>query len=439
MAGDVTDRMKWFLHDRFGMFIHWGLYALLARHEWVKHNEQISNEDYEKYFLRFDPDLYNPEQWADLAAEAGMKYMVITSKHHEGFCLWDSKLTDYKATNTPARRDLLRPMLDAFRARGLKVGLYHSVIDWHHPDFLIDDLHPLRNHPDREKLNKGRDPKRYAEYLHGQVHELLTEYGRIDVLFYDFSYPKRDEQGKPRPWLGKGREEWESEKLLEMTRQLQPHIVVNDRLDLREQGGWDYRTPEQYVPKDGITVGGKPVPWEACHTFSGSWGYHRDEATWKSVEQLVQMLVDHVSKGGNTLLNVGPTARGEFDHRAIERLRGMGEWMNRHGRAIYGCGPAPAELTAPKDCRLTYNADTRRLYVHVFAWPIQHLHLEGMGGKVAYAQLLNDGSEVRMLEGGPHGHVVGPVELAEQSKLLTLNLPVQKPAVTVPVIELFLK
>jgi len=432
------DHMSWFLHDRFGMFIHWGLYALPARHEWIRNFEQISNEDYEKYFRRFDPDLYNPEAWAEMAAAAGMKYMVITSKHHEGFCLWDSKLTDYKATNTPAGRDLLRPMLDAFRARGLKVGLYHSLIDWHHPDFLIDDLHPLRNRPEREKLNNGRDPKRYAAYLHGQVRELLTEYGRIDVMFYDFSYPKRDEKGSPQPWLGKGREEWESEKLLAMTRELQPHIVVNDRLDLIEQGGWDYRTPEQYVPKEGVTMDGKPVAWEACHTFSGSWGYHRDETSWKSVEQLVQMLIDHVSKGGNVLLNVGPTARGEFDYRAVERLKGMGEWMKRHARAIYGCGPAPAEFQAPKDCRLTYNPGTRRLYVHIFAWPVHHLHLEGMGGKVAYAQLLNDGSEVKMIEGGPQ-HVAGPVELGEQSKLLTLELPIHKPPVTVPVIELYLR
>jgi len=432
------DHMSWFLHDRFGMFIHWGLYALPARHEWIRNFEQISNEDYEKYFRRFDPDLYNPEAWAEMAAAAGMKYMVITSKHHEGFCLWDSKLTDYKATNTPAGRDLLRPMLDAFRARGLKVGLYHSLIDWHHPDFLIDDLHPLRNRPEREKLNNGRDPKRYAAYLHGQVRELLTEYGRIDVMFYDFSYPKRDEKGSPQPWLGKGREEWESEKLLAMTRELQPHIVVNDRLDLIEQGGWDYRTPEQYVPKEGVTMDGKPVAWEACHTFSGSWGYHRDETSWKSVEQLVQMLIDHVSKGGNVLLNVGPTARGEFDYRAVERLKGMGEWMKRHARAIYGCGPAPAEFQAPKDCRLTYNPGTRRLYVHIFAWPIHHLHLEGMGGKVAYAQLLNDGLEVKMIEGGPQ-HVAGPVELGEQSKLLTLELPIHKPPVTVPVIELYLR
>ena len=434
----IPARMNQFLHDRFGLFIHWGLYALPARHEWIRNFEQISNEDYEKYFQRFDPDLYDPEAWAEMAATAGMKYMVITSKHHEGFCLWDSKLTDYKATNTPAGRDLLRPMLDAFRARGLKVGLYHSLIDWHHPDFLVDNLHPLRNQPDRNKLNQGRDLKKYAQYLHGQVRELLTEYGRIDMLFYDFSYPKRDEKGNPQPGLGKGREEWEGEKLLAMTRELQPHIVVNDRLDLIEQGGWDYRTPEQYVPKEGVTMDGKPVPWEGCHTFSGSWGYHRDETSWKSVEQLIQMLIDTVSKGGNLILNVGPTARGEFDYRAVDRLQGMGEWMKRHARSIYGCGPAPDEFTAPKDCRLTYNPETHRLYVHIFAWPINHLHLEGLGGKVAYAQLLNDGSEVKMLEGGPT-QVAGPVKLKEKNDLLTLDLPIHKPNVTVPVVEVFLK
>ncbi|HUU55328.1 MAG TPA: alpha-L-fucosidase [Armatimonadota bacterium] len=434
----TPEHMTWFLRDRFGMFIHWGLYALPARHEWIKNMEEMDDERYERYFRQFDPDLYDPEEWADRAAAAGMKYMVVTSKHHEGFCLWDSKLTDYKATNTPAGRDLLRPVLEAFRARGLKVGLYHSLIDWHHPDFLIDDVHPMRNHPDKQKLNEGRDPKRYAEYLHGQVRELLTEYGRIDVMFYDFSYPKRDEQGKPQPWLGKGREEWESEKLLAMTRELQPGIVVNDRLDLIEAGGWDYRSPEQYVPREGVMMDGKAVPWEACHTFSGSWGYHREEASWKSGEQLVQLLIDTVSKGGNVLLNVGPTARGEFDYRAIARLEGMGEWMKRHGRSIYGCGPAPEGFTAPQDCRLTYNAETNRVYVHVFAWPIHHLHLEGMAGKVAYAQLLNDGSEVKMIEGGPR-HLAGPVEQGERSGLVTLELPIRKPEVTVPVVEVWLK
>jgi alpha-L-fucosidase len=435
----VPEHMKWFVHDRFGMFIHWGLYSLPARHEWIKNMERMEDEWYQRYFEHFDPDLYDPEAWAEAAANAGMKYMVITSKHHEGFCLWDSKLTDYKATNSPAGRDLLRPMLDAFRARGLKVGLYHSLIDWHHPDFMVDDVHPLRGRTDREELNEGRDPKRYAAYLHGQVRELLTDYGKIDIMWYDFSYPKRDEEGKPRPWLGKGREEWESEKLLALTRELQPGIIVDDRLDLIDQRGWDVRTPEQYVPKEGVTMDGQPVIWEACHTFSGSWGYHRDEASWKSEEQLIGLLIDTISKGGNLLLNVGPTARGEFDSRALDRLSAMGEWMRRHSRSIYGCGPAPEGFTTPQDCRLTYNPETRRLYVHVFAWPIHHLHLEGMGGKVAYAQLLNDASEVKVLEGGPSGHVVGPVDLGAQSKLLTLEVPIRKPAATVPVVELFLK
>ncbi len=303
----MSHHTDWFTHDRFGMFIHWGLYAQPARHEWVMQNEQIAPEVYEKYFRHFDPDLYDPEAWADAAANAGMKYMVITSKHHEGFCLWDTALTDYKAPNTPAKRDLLCPLLDAFRARGLKVGLYHSLIDWHHPDFLIDDLHPLRNHPDRDKLNESRDLVRYQEYLHGQVRELLTQYGKIDIMWYDFSYANKEFRKVPGD-MGKGRNEWRSEELLKMTRELQPGIIVDDRLDLSDlPGGWDFRTPEQYVPKDGVKVDGQPVLWEACQTFSGSWGYHRDEASWKSDEQLVQMLIDNVSKGGNLLLNVGPT------------------------------------------------------------------------------------------------------------------------------------
>ena len=163
LKGDTS----WFVRDRFGLFIHWGLYALPARHEWVKSNERIGDEDYEKYFRYFDPDLYDPERWARAAADAGMKYFVITTKHHEGFCLWDSALTDYKAPRTPCGRDLLTPMVDAFRARDMRIGFYHSVIDWHHPDYVIDDRnHPLRNHPDRDTLNAGRDQMKYADYLH---------------------------------------------------------------------------------------------------------------------------------------------------------------------------------------------------------------------------------------------------------------------------------
>ncbi len=414
----------WFVHDRFGLFIHWGLYALPARHEWVKNVEKVDGPTYEKYFRHFDPDLYDPAAWAEAASGAGMKYFVVTTKHHEGFCLWDSALTDYKATNTPCGKDLLRPMVDAFRARDMKVGFYHSLLDWHHPDYTVDNLHPMRDNADELAANTGRDLSRYAEYLHGQTRELLTQFGKIDVLWYDFSYG------------GKGREAWQSEKLLALVRELQPDIVLNDRLNLDH--GWDIKTPEQFQPREWVTVGGKPVVWEACQTFSGSWGYHRDEETWKSLDQLIQMLVDTVSKGGNLLLNVGPTGRGEFDARALDRLTGIGAWMKRHARSIYGCTQAPAEFRAPQDCRFTYNTGTRRLYLHVFAWPYRHLHLDGLGDRIEYAQLLNDASEVKMLTRVPEA-AYGSMTEEREAKLLTLELPVKKPNVTVPVIELFLK
>ena len=184
---------SWFIRDRFGLFIHWGLYSMAARHEWVRHWEEIDDETYDrKYFARFDPDLYDPVAWADAAAGAGMKYFVVTTKHHEGFCLWDSKLTDYKAPNTPAGRDLLRPMVDAFRERDLRVGFYHSLLDWHHPRYVHDRIHgPYRNRTDLDALNAGRNMAQYAEYLHGQVRELLTEFGHVDMMFFDFSYAHR--------------------------------------------------------------------------------------------------------------------------------------------------------------------------------------------------------------------------------------------------------
>lgn len=422
--GDST----WFTHDRFGMFIHWGLYALPARHEWVKQIERMSNEQYQKYFDHFDPDLYDPDRWAEAAANAGMKYFVITTKHHEGFCLWDSAATDYKVTRTPYGKDLLHPMVDAFRSHGLRAGFYHSLIDWHHEHFIVDDLHAMRDSPERAQMNVGRDQSKYAEYLHSQVRELLTQFGKIDVMWFDFSYPNE------KPGAGKGRDDWQSEKLYALVRELAPHIILDDRLDLPD--GWDIKTPEQYQPREWIRVNGEPVVWEACQTFSGSWGYHRDETTWKSVDQLVQMLVDTVSKGGNLLLNVGPTGRGEFDARALDRLAGMGEWMRRHSRSIYGCTAAPDGFEAPQDCRLTYNPVTNRMYVHVFAWPFQHLHLDGFAGKVEYAQLLNDASEVFMR--GPEPWQVTAGGMGGRDTL-TLTLPVPKPNVTVPVIELFMK
>jgi len=423
-------RMKWWTEARFGMFIHWGLYALPARHEWVKNHEKITDEDYQAYFDIFDPDLFDPKAWARAARAAGMKYFVITSKHHEGFCLWDSKYTDYKVTKTPYGKDLLKPLVKAMRDEGLRVGFYYSLLDWHHPDYPLDKHHPMfANAAFREKA-KARDVRKYAEYVRNQVRELLMEFAPVDCLFMDFSFPGKD---------GKGRDDWESEKLLRMIRELQPGIVVNDRLDLLDvPGGWDYRTPEQYMPREWVTMNGARVPWETCQTFSGSWGYHREESTWKSIRQLVVMLIETVSKGGNLLLNVGPTARGTFDDRALDRLAGIGEWMKAHGRAIYGCTAAPPEFPVPPNCLLTYNPQSDRLYIHVLEWPMGTLFLDGFGGRVKYAQLLNDASEIKFSESsGPrHGEEEKP---GAGTRTVILSLPVLKPAAEVPVIEIFMK
>lgn len=419
----------WFTHDRFGMFIHWGLYSMPGRHEWIRNYEEIPNEDYEKYFEQFNPDLFNPKEWAKAAREAGMKYFVITTKHHEGFCMWDSKYTDYKVTNTPCGRDLLREIVDAFRAEGLKVGFYHSLIDWHHPDFTVDNVHPLRNRPDRAKLNEGRDMARYREYLHNQVRELLTEFGKIDIIWFDFSYPQWGEDGK-------GHADWDSEGLVRMIRELQPGIMINNRLDL--PGGGDVITPEQNTPDDPVTdENGNPVVWEGCQTFSGSWGYHRDELTWKSAKQCIDMLINHVCRNGNLLMNVGPTSRGYIDHRAMERLKAYAEWMKYHSRSIYGCGMAEG-LVEPRDCRYTYNRETNRLYLHIMNWPFKHIHLKGLSGKVKYAQFLHDGSEVKMRDSA-NAQVHVSLSHKTPAGAVTVDLPVVKPAVEVPVIELILK
>jgi alpha-L-fucosidase len=432
---------SWFVKDRFGLFIHWGLYAMGARHEWLRNKEEISNEKYDfKYFKRFDPDLYDPAKWAEAASNAGMKYFVITTKHHEGFALWDSKTTDYKATNTPANRDLLHPMVDAFRAKDMRVGFYHSLIDWHHENYIVDRA----NHPHRQneelllKMNQGRDQKKYAEYLHGQVRELLTEFGDIDLLWFDFSFVNKEDRLDFSK--GKGREAWNSEELYRMIRKLQPQIMVNDRLDLDGIYG-DMKTPEQYQPRAHIMVDGKPVVWEACQTLSGSWGYYRDEYSWRSSRQLLSTLIDCVSKDGNLLLNVGPTGRGEFDERALNRLESMGKWMHYNSRSIYGCTEAPAEFAVPEHCKLTYNPDKKCLYIHIFDWPYKHLHLDGSAylEQVEYAQFLHDGSEVLFKGLEPWQEHAALSAGSDGSNTLTLTLPQVEPNVEIPVIELFLK
>ena len=424
----MKPEQAWFTHDRLGMFVHWGLYALGARHEWLMHREKITVADYEKYLPYFEADLYDPREWAAAAKAAGMKYVVLTTKHHEGFALWDSALTDYKITNTPHGKDAIAPYVEALRAEGLKVGFYHSIIDWHHPDYTIDFVNPRRDDDDIEAQNEGRDFARYREYLHGQVRELLTNYGQIDYLFFDFSYPQLVH---PNGIPGKGRADWDSETLMALVRELQPNIIVNDRLDIPG----DLVTPEQYQPTGPMLVDGEPVAWEACQTLNGSWGYDRDNHDYKSVDLLIRMLVDGVSNNGNLLLNVGPTGRGNFDPRAVESLAGIGAWMKLHSRSVYGAGPS--EFEAPRDVRYTSVGD--RLYVHVFAWPMGHLHLPGLGDKVAYAQLLNDASEVKFTSVDPHQQAQNTTPGGQADGTLTLTLPIQQPDVAVPLVEIFLK
>jgi len=408
----------WFQRDRFGMFIHWGLYALPARHEWIRNKEHISNEDYEKYFRHFDPDLYEPELWADAAAYAGMKYFVITTKHHEGFCLWDSAYTEYKSTNTPYGKDILTPMVEAFRGRGLRTGFYHSLLDWYHPEYTVDRIHPMRDDEAFIAQSASRDLNKYVDYLHNQTEELLKKYDPVDIIWFDFSVSASDR------FPGKGRNEWRSEELIAKVRAINPNILIDDRLQIDQ----DIKTPEQRMPREWVKVNGVPVVWEGCHTFSGSWGYYRDEESWKSVEQLLIMLIDSVSLGGNLLLNVGPTGRGEFDERAYERLRGIGDWMKRHSRSIYGCTQAPLEFECPRDCRFTYNPETKRLYLHVLAWPFGGIQLRGeVAEHVEYAQILSDASEVRF-------------DYNDENRTLDLKIPVKKPLnAQIPVIEIFLK
>ncbi|UOE47570.1 alpha-L-fucosidase [Mucilaginibacter sp. SMC90] len=426
MIGTETDaqkdkRMEWWKDDRFGMFIHWGLYSQAARHEWVKHNEKIDNAGYQKYFDQFNPDLFDPQKWAKQAKAAGMKYAVLTTKHHEGFCLFDSKFTDYKAPNTKAKRDLVREYVNAFRAQGLKVGFYYSLLDWHHPQYTIDEIHPQspadKSDASYAKLNKGRDMAKYRQYMRDQITELLTKYGKIDILWLDFSFPRKDGHGK-------GKDEWGSVELLKLIRKLQPGIIVDNRLNLEEyKDGADFETPEQVSTAELAKYRGKT--WETCQTFSGSWGYYRDENTWKTHRQLLDLLITSVSNGGNLILNVGPTARGEFDYRATNALDSLAYWMHANSKSIYNCTYAPDTYKIPEGTKLTYNKAAGKLYVQLFSYPQGKLILPGYKGKIKYAQFLNDSSELLYKEANGDD--------------LEVTLPAKKPNYEIPVIELTLQ
>ena len=387
----------WFTHDRFGMFIHFGLYAMPARHEWVKNYEEIPEDHYDLYFKHFNPDLYDPKEWARQAKAAGMKYVVMTTKHHEGFCLFDSKYTDYKSTNTLCGKDLIREYVDAFRAEGLHIGFYYSLIDWHHPEFPIDPLHPRRDDPDAYEQSKGRDIKKYAQYMRDQVTELLTNYGKIDILWFDFSYD--DMTG----------EKWKATDLIKMVRHYQPDVIIDNRLEVSGEGAGDnhgsiatehpliysgdFASPEQIIPPKGVCdVNGEPIPWELCATMNNHWGYCNFDHQYKTPEMLVRKLVECVSKGGNMILNVGPDAKGNIPQESVEILREVGNWMSKNKESIYGCGISNFEK--PDWGRYTQKDNV--IYAHVYETPLGALPLYGISPEqLAEITYLADGSEVK--------------------------------------------
>ncbi|MFP4016997.1 MAG: alpha-L-fucosidase [Halanaerobiales bacterium] len=387
ISEETWKRVKWWQEARFGMFIHWGLYAIPARGEWVRSQEKISVEEYQQYFEEFNPERYDPREWAKAARKGGMKYVVMTAKHHDGFCLFNSELTDYKATNTPAGRDLIKEYVEAFREEGLKVGFYYSLVDWHHPDYPAynDSFHPMRGNEDYKEKEKDKNFSNYIEYLHGQVRELLSNYGKIDVIWFDFSYD--DMTG----------EKWQATKLVKMVRELQPDIIIDNRLggDLKAEEpeifAGDFASPEQIIPAGGVVDNeGETVPWEACITLNNNWGYAAFDNDYKTPEQVIRALVECVSKGGNLLLNVGPDALGKIPEESLNIISEVGKWLDNNGDSIYGCGIA--ELPKPEWGRYTKKGD--KLYAHVLDRGIGPINIPGMSSKLGKARLLKDKSEI---------------------------------------------
>lgn len=389
---DYEKRVKWYQEARFGMFIHWGLYAIPARGEWVRSTEEIPKEDYMKYFHAFDPVDYDPVKWAKAAKRAGMKYVVLTAKHHDGFCLFDSQYTDFKSTNTKWGRDIVAEFVEAVRGEGLKVGLYFSLLDWYHQDYphYGDKNHPMRNR--KEYSNENRNFQRYLEYMHNQVREICTNYGKLDILWFDFSYDNL-----------RG-EAWKAGELIDMVRSLQPDVIIDNRLEVSGEGygslasgnpaPWhgDFVSPEQMIPPNGIQdVNGKDMVWEACVTMNNNWGYHAQDNFFKPASMLIKKLVECVSKGGNMLLNVGPDAKGNIPEESMKRLEIIGKWMEKNKESIYGCGKA--DIEKPDYGRVTKKENC--LYLHVYENSIGPLPILGVAKEqVESIQYLSTGAEI---------------------------------------------
>ena len=385
-------RVQWFREARFGMFIHWGLYSIPARGEWVRSDEQMPESEYMPYFDEFNPRDYNPRAWAKAAKEAGMQYVVLTAKHHDGFCLFDSQYTDFKSTNTKLGRDIVRDFVEAVRAEGLRVGLYFTLIDWHHPDYphYGDRYHPMRNHP--ECSNENRDFNRYLEYMFNQAREICSNYGKLDLLWFDFSYDHM-----------RG-ETWKATEFIEMVRSLQPNVIIDNRLEVSGEGfgslhdcrptpyHGDFVTPEKFIPPQGILdVEGNPMLWEVCATMNNNWGFNGTDPFYKPASMLIKKLVECVSKGGNMILNVGPDAQGNIPPQSQAILRDIGRWMHDNAESIYGCGRS--ELPRPEFGRITQKDKT--LYFHMYENTMGPVPLLGLRAEdVAGIRLLSTGHEI---------------------------------------------
>ncbi|MCX6232601.1 MAG: alpha-L-fucosidase [Bacteroidetes bacterium] len=378
-------RMEWWREARFGMFIHWGLYSIPAGQwgeeknhaEWVRETAHIPVTEYEKLLKQFNPVQFNAEQWVKYAKDAGIKYIVLTSKHHDGFCLFDSKYTDFDVMSTPFKRDILKELADACRKYGLKICWYHSIMDWHHPDYL-----PRREWEKDIRPINGADFNRYFAYLKNELTEILTNYGDISVIWFDGE------------WESTWNHQYATE-LYNYLRKLKPDLIINNRIDSYRAGmaGFstnpdalgDYGTPEQEIPENGLPG----VDWETCMTMNDHWGFNQFDHNWKSTKTLIENLVDVASKGGNYLLNVGPTAMGVLPPESIERLENIGKWMKVNGASVYGTKASPFKSLSWGKCTQKETANGTILYFHLFDWP--------KNKKIVLDNLLNEPLKANLL------------------------------------------
>src|SRR6266568_8382910 len=370
-------RTKWWREAKFGMFIHWGIYAVpadstdLAGHkriaEWYFSNKQVQVAEYEKFASQFDPVQFDARAWVETAKNAGMKYIVITSKHHDGFSMFDTKMTGYNVVQaTPWHHDPMKDLAAECQRQGLRLCFYHSIMDWHHPDYL-----PRRKWDTRPADDASLD--RYIEYMKGELRDLLTNYGPIGILWWDGGWEH-------------SAEEIHSAEVNSYLRSLQPAIIINDRNKLPE----DYSTPEQDIPASALP-GGRL--WETCMTINDTWGYAKNDTNWKSAEDLTRKLIDIASKGGNFLLNVGPTDQGVFPQAILERLARMGDWMRANGASVYSSTQCPFR-NLPFDGRCTVNGS--KLYLQVFEWPAGGLTIRDLETAVTRARALDGGETLAL-------------------------------------------